>query len=100
MRKYEISGVWKDSNGVITHYAIQEVTSSRTKVLKTSKSNAIALVGNPDNKVTTILWNYKTATWNMGESVGVVERKFLRSYPDGKASDNLAHLIDFDCLKL
>lgn len=100
MAQYEISGVWKDSKGVITHYAIHEVKADgRTRATKTSKSDAISLVGNTNNKVTTVQWNYRTATWNTGELVGVVDGAFLRSYPDGKASDNLSHLLDFDWLR-
>jgi len=95
MAKYEISGVWKDSSGVITHYAIHEEKTG-WKGVKTSKSDAVKSVG---NMATTILWNYKTATWVMGEPVHVVDGKFLRSNHDGKVSDNLAHLIDYDSLK-
>ncbi len=101
MAQYRISGIWKDSSGAITHYAIHEVkTDSLTRGVKTAKSDAVKLVDNTLNTATTYLWNYKTATWNIGEPVHAVEKKFLRSNPDGKVSDNLAHLIDFDWLKL
>jgi hypothetical protein len=102
MAQYEISGVWKDSNGVITHYTIHEEKTG-WKGVKTSKSDALKLIDTPHSKATTIIWNYKTSNWVIGEPVHVVDGsngKFLRSNPDGKASDNLAHLINFEQLKL
>lgn len=100
MAKYRISGVWKDSNNVITHYAfhtIHETTTSRA--IKISKTEAIRLLEAKENLAHTWIWNYLTSSWNVGEKVEVVNGvsgKYLRSNPDKTTTDNLAHLIDFD----
>ena len=103
MAIFRISGVWKNENGVITHYAFHTKTQTgHTRAEKKSKAQAIALLETPGNTATTWMWNYKTSTWNIGEPVQVVNGangKFLRSYPDNQVSDNLAHLIDFDWIE-
>lgn len=99
MGTYRISGVW-NATGVITDYAIHQITDgSAGRAIKYSKAQAIALVENNQNTVTTYIWNYNTAKWNIGEKVHVVNvstGKYLRSNPDNKLTDNLAHLIDYD----
>ncbi|HAV54325.1 MAG TPA: hypothetical protein DCX41_05250 [Aequorivita sp.] len=100
MAEYRISGIWKDSNGVITDYAFHEIdTDTRYKAKKVSKSNAIARVENRANTVKTWVWNYRRANWVDGEDIHVSEGqngKYLRSDPDNSLTDNLEHLIDFD----
>lgn len=100
MADYRISGVWKDSNDVITHYAFHTVGSTtNSRANKTSKKDAIALVETWGNTAYTWIWNYQRAGWDKGEKVEVVNGnsgKYLRSNPDKKLTDNLAHLIDFD----
>lgn len=99
MALYRISGIWKDSNSVITHYAFHRVDSDgTTRAMKKTKNEAVTLLENGNN-ATTWMWNYRIAGWSIGEDVHVVDGvngKFLRSNHDGKVSDNLAHLIDFD----
>ena len=100
MATYRISGVWKDANNVITHYAFHTVgESSTSRATKKSKAQAIAIVETAGNTSTTWVWNYTQAKWNVGEKVEVVNGangKYLRSNPDNKLTDNLGHLIDFD----
>lgn len=98
MKKIGISGVWKESTGEITHYAVHEQTSSGFSLAtKTSKQQAIRMAKNPQNQVKTWVWNYQLAGWFEGETVTVVNGKngeYLRSHPDKKVTDNLGHLID------
>lgn len=100
MAEYIISGVWKNTSKVITHYAFHEVgkdTISRAK--KLTKKQAIELLETKGNFAKTWIWNYSTAFWSAGEDVIVVNGqsgKFLRSTPDNTTRDNLANLIDFD----
>lgn len=100
MALYRISGVWMNTNNVITHYAFHTVgENSVSRAGKTSKVQAIALLEMQGNAATTWIWNYSQAKWNVGETVQVVNGsngKFLRSNPDNKLTDNLGHLIDFD----
>jgi len=100
MANYRISGIWKDSNNVITHYAFHKVTEKGvTRAAKTSKAEAITLLETAGNNATTWMWNYKNAFWTIGEHVTVVDGakgKYLRSDPDNQLTDNLAHLINFD----
>ena len=100
MAKYRISGVWKDSNNVITDYAFHTVSETgTTRATKKSKADAIRLLESYGNSATTWVWNYLQAGWNVGENVEVVNGsngKYLRSNPDKTKTDNLAHLIDFD----
>lgn len=100
MAKYRISGIWKDSNNVITAYAFHAVGENSTgRAVKKTKAQAIALLEISGNSATTWTWNYSIAKWNIGETVTVVNGsngKYLRSNPDNKLTDNLEHLIDFD----
>lgn len=100
MAKYRISGVWKNSDNVITHYAFHTVeVNSTSRASKKTKSEAIGLLETRGNSATTWIWNYKQSKWNIGEDVEVVNGqngKYLRSNPNDTTTDNLAHLIDFD----
>jgi len=100
MAQFKISGVWKDPNNVITHYAFHTVgENSTTRAVKTSKAQAIVLLDTKGNYAITWVWNYSLARFNDGENVEVVNGangKYLRSNPDNKVTDNLGHLIDFD----
>jgi hypothetical protein len=100
MTLYRISGVWKNVNDVITHYAFHSVgESSISRAMKTTKIDAIKLLETIGNSATTWTWNYKTAGWNIGENVEVVDGangKYLRSNPNDRTTDNLGHLIDYD----
>jgi len=100
MAIYRISGVWKDSNGVITHYAFHTVKeSSISTASKKTKEEAIRLLESFGNSATTWIWNYNTSRWKIGEDVAVVNSsngKYLRSDPDRTETNNLDHLIDFD----
>lgn len=100
MTKYYITGVWKDDNDTITHYAFHtDKGKSASRAIKKSKANAITLLEDANNTAVTWVWNYSSASWEEGEKVTVVNGangKYLRSNPDNKLTDNLAHLIDFD----
>jgi len=100
MAQYLISGVWKDANKVITHYAFHtRVTDGVTRATKTTKAQAIALLEAAGNSAMTWMWNYSSAYWQEGEKVEVVNGqhgKYLRSNPDKTITDNLGHLINFD----
>ena len=100
MAEYRISGIWKDTNSVITHYAFHTVTASgATRATKESKVQAIALLEANGNSATTWLWNYSSSGWKIGETVQVINGsngKYLRSNPDNRLTDNLGHLFDFD----
>lgn len=100
MAKYRISGVWKNSNDVITHYAFHTVgEKSTSRATKKSKAEAVTLLETYGNTATTWIWNYSSASWDVGETVQVVNArsgKYLRSNPDNEKTDNLGHLIDFD----
>ena len=100
MATFMISGVWKDSKNVITHYAFHTVSEGSTsRASKKSKADAITLLETYGNTAKTWVWNYTRANWDVGEDVKVVNAnngKYLRSDPDNKLTDNLGHLIDFD----
>lgn len=100
MAEYHISGIWKDPNNVITHYAFHTVNGgSASRAEKKSKAQAIALLETYGNSATTWVWSYTLARWMVGETVQVINGangKYLRSNPDNKLTDNLGHLIDFD----
>lgn len=101
MAEYRISGVWKNNNDVITHYAFHKKEGPTTigKAQKFSKADAVSLLQTAGNSAITWIWNYNSSKWKMGEEVIVVSGnngKFLRSNPDNQLTDNLAHLIDYD----
>ena len=100
MANYKISGVWKDANNVISYYAFHEVgAQSTSRGVKTSKVDAVRLLSQAGNSAVTWIWDYSTAFWKNGEQVTVVNGSYLRSNPDNKLTDNLAHLIDYDWLQ-
>ena len=103
MAKFKISGVWKDSNNVITHYAFHTVNvNGITRATKKTKAQAIALLETYGNSAITWNWNYKTCFWSDGENVEVVNGengKYLRSNRDNKLTNNLEHLIDYDWIE-
>jgi hypothetical protein len=100
MAEFLISGVWLDKDDVITHYAfhtVGEKTISRAE--KKTKAQAVALLETAGNTAKTRIWDYNKSKFTAGEKVEVVKGangKYLRSNPDNKLTDNLAHLIDFD----
>lgn len=100
MAKYRISGIWVDSNDVITHYAFHTVSEkSISRASKKSKIVAIKILETYGNSAVTWIWNYSSAKWKIGENVVVINGgngKYLRTDPDSTKTDNLAHLIDFD----
>jgi hypothetical protein len=102
MASFRISGVWKDSNNVITHYAVHTVGEKTvSRAVKKTKNQAITIVETLGNRVTTWIWNYQTGKWKIGEDVHVVNGsngKYLRSDPDNVLTNNLSHLIDYDWL--
>jgi hypothetical protein len=54
MGQFRISGVWKDSNNVITHYAFHSVMEKTiSRAVKKSKSEAISLLETTGNTATT-----------------------------------------------
>lgn len=104
MSEYRISGIWKNSQEVITHYAVHTWTRNQagngyiiTRAVKTAKADAITLLQNPANSSKTYFWNYLKAQWVSGEDIHVVNGNtpFLRTNHDGTLKDNLLHLIDY-----
>lgn len=100
MTKFRVSGVWKNNDNVITHYAFHTVGESFTsRASKKTKEEAIRLLETPSNSAATWIWSYGQSNWNIGENVEVVNRstgKYLRSNPNDRTTDNLGHLIDYD----
>jgi len=104
MAEYRISGVWKNDNGVITHYAVHERVRNAANngyiirhALKRTKAQTVALLDGTGNTAKTYIWNYQTASWSAGADVVVVNGnpKFLRTIHDGSVKDNLSHLPDY-----
>ncbi len=105
MAQFRVSGIWKNDDEIITHYAFHKVVSSThlSRAEKISKAEAIKITETVGNTVTTWLWNYSAAEWKIGENVHVVNGingKYLRSNRDNTLTDNLDHLINFDWLRL
>lgn len=102
MATYGISGIWKDENDVITHYAIhtrEDKSNSYSRAEKVSKARAIGLAEGRGNTLFTWDWSYETAGFTIGQRVEVVSKrsgKYLRSNADDSLTDNLGHLLDFD----
>ena len=103
MADFRISGIWKNAQGVITHYAVHTRTVNPaggyliSNAEKMSKADAVALLQKPVNSAKTYLWNYARAQWIAGEDIHVVNGNppFLRTNHDGTQRDNLLHLIDY-----
>lgn len=103
MAEYRISGVWKDENNIITHYALHTVQFTKVSwAVKTDINKTVMLLENTSNIAHTWVWNYKKSIWNLGEKVSVVNGdngKYLKSNPNNIETDHLAHLIDYDWLE-
>jgi hypothetical protein len=68
MADYRISGVWKDSDNVITHYAVRSRTKNANGIdytignaVKMTTADVVRLLQNSSNSAKTYLWNYTTA---------------------------------------
>lgn len=103
MADYRITGIWTNSEGVITHYAmhlrkkkIGKENFTLYKAEKVAKDDAVKLLLN-GNTAKTYMWNYKTGRFDEGAKVEVIEGKplFLRTDRDSTEKDNLSHLIDY-----
>lgn len=93
---YFISGVWKDSNDVITDVLLHTVNPDNSFQLgvKTSDTATISLI-KKGSTVKTITWNYPD--WEIGALVGyarVKNREYLRTAPNSRIQDNLDNSID------
>lgn len=104
MAEYRISGVWKDDDGVITHYAVHKRIKNENNdgfsiyhAMKMTKADTITLLANTNNTAKTYLWNYSKASWYAGEDIHVVNTSppYLRTNHDNQVKDNLSHLIDY-----
>lgn len=107
MAEYRISGIWKNDNSVITHYAVHLRTRNANgegyliaHAIKMTKAETVTLLQNPQNSAKTYLWNYTTASWFAGGDIHVVNGNppFLRTTHDATVKDNLLHLIDYGYL--
>lgn len=85
---------------MISAYAFHKVEEGgMTRAKKVNKATAISRVANTENTVMTMMWDYKAASWRDGEVVDVIgtgDDRYLRTRPDSRLTDNLAHLIDYD----
>lgn len=101
MAKYAISGVWKNTQGTITHYAVHEFNEQENSMelgVKMTKATAVRLLENYQNSAITILWNYAQLGWVKGTTINVVGTaadRYLRTTQDGTVRDNLGHLINY-----
>lgn len=105
MALFRISGIWTDSNKLITHYGFHTVDvekNTATRLEKISKAEAILLLGIKENRATTWIWDYNVSAWIVGEEVELVttsEGSYLRSNAERNETNNLAHLIDYDWIR-
>jgi hypothetical protein len=94
--------VWKE-DGVISHFAFHAIHADgrfTVKATKMAKADAIKLLETTGNTATTLTWNYALGNWTVGQPVSVAGNgadKYLKSAPDNKVSDNLGHLICWNC---
>jgi hypothetical protein len=100
MADYAISGIWTDTNNVITHYAfhIYNTNGSLRQATKKTKAEAVRLLDNEQNSGITILWNYTDQEWQTGTTINVVgtsPNRYLRTTHDRTVHDNLSHLINY-----
>ncbi|WP_312765326.1 DUF3892 domain-containing protein [Epilithonimonas sp.] len=103
MSEFRITGIWKNKDGVITHYAIHERTKNSDGSFtlgyakKVEKDDAVDLLLLKGNSAKTYLWNYSTSSWLSGADVHVIEGEplYLRTEADSTEKDNLSHLINY-----
>jgi hypothetical protein len=103
MADYAISGVWKDSKGVITHCAVHEISIINSFPIysfaeKYSKERVLTLFDNQQNTIRTIVWDYAYGTWKQGAFVRPYRNGtniYFRTIQDGTVKDNLDNLINY-----
>lgn len=97
MADYRISGIWKDDNGVITHYAVHFPSNNGFyKAEKKTKDQVLAIF-DAGHTAKTWIWNYTSGSWNIGQTVHVVgtrPNRYLRTDRDNTLKDNLDNLIN------
>jgi hypothetical protein len=96
--KYYITGVWKNSNGVITYVMLHTPAATGgvlNKGNKTSVGGVIELLKH--NEVYSARWGYPT--WLQGAKVIVVGSgsfAYIRTVADSTEKDNLDNLIPME----
>ena len=101
MALYFISGVWKNSNGVITHLNLHKTINNGQSFdagVKTAENKVIALIA-LGNIIRTLRWSYPA--WSPEQDVRIINvgtSKYLRSVKDGVPTNNLDNLIIMDQL--
>lgn len=95
MSKYYVTGIWKTSNGIITHILVN--TPAENGALNPNKKwtvqEGVDFLSRSGNQLSSATWNYNRATWQEGEQIRVVDNRFLRTVRDNRTNDNLDNLI-------
>lgn len=90
MAQFRISGVWRNPDNIITHYALHEAGENYiAEMKKISRADLIKLLSVPSNEAKTWLWNYTTWFWMDGAKV-VVSGQDIRTVHDNEIVDELA----------
>jgi hypothetical protein len=92
---YFISGVWKDTSGIITHVMLLSVNEENqyAKGVKASCTTVIRLL-KIEKQIMTVTWGYPG--WKKGAIVTVVSengKEYLRTVPNATEKDNLDNSI-------
>lgn len=97
MADYRISGVWKDGNGLITHYAIHAPVANLFGQAEKKTKNQVLSIFDAGNTAKTWIWNYTSESWDVGQTVNVIiigPYRYLRTDKDNIKRDNLNNLIN------
>lgn len=102
MAKYYVTGVWKNTNGVITHIQVNApVTSGVLRpYAKWTVAQGVQFLGTAGNQLSSATWSYQATNWKEGEKIIVVNQtlKYLRTAPDNTVRDNLDNLLPMNDL--
>jgi hypothetical protein len=101
MANYYVTGVWKSLQNEITDLKIHPVNGPKLQPGRRTSENSVLSMYSHGDRFETIVWNYITAEWDLGQVVQPVinrisGRSYLRTVHDGKVTNNLDNIIDLN----
>ncbi len=102
---YFVSGVWKTTQGVVTHVMLHLVSGGHPVINfmpgeKATLASVCRLI-ELGHTVNCVMWPYTGKLWDVGPQVTVINGlngDFLRSVADNTIKDNLDNLINYTAL--
>lgn len=99
-KKFFISGVWRGVDNSISHVMLHEYDGNSLGIGEKFDEKSIVNLIEKGIEVSTIIWNYGTGKWKVGEKVHLeANNSFLKTNPNKRLIDNLGNMINMKNFK-